>query len=169
LPGHAQISITTQHNDLTRSGWNNKENILTPANVNVRQFGKIFSVAVDDQVYTQPLILSNVMIGDSLRNIAAVGTVKNTVYAFDADKGTLFWSKNYTAPGLRVVYTTDFLGPCDGGENTDVSKNVGIIGTPVIDSTTATLYFVTRCTDAVTPGVGNFLHLFTCGRYNEWQ
>lgn len=43
----AQVSVTTQHNDLTRSGWNNKETILTPANVNVRQFGKIFSVSVD--------------------------------------------------------------------------------------------------------------------------
>jgi hypothetical protein len=156
LPGYTQVSITTQHNDLTRSGWNNKEQILTPANVNVRQFGKIFSVAVDDFVFAQPLILSNVTIGNSLHNIAVVCTSNSSVYVFDADNGKVFWSKNYTPPGLRVVHSSDFLGPCDGGENVDVGRDVGIIGTPVIDSTTATLYFVTRCTDAVKAGVGNF-------------
>ncbi|MGI8952871.1 MAG: hypothetical protein ACR2FN_14955 [Chitinophagaceae bacterium] len=153
---HSQVSVTTQHNDLTRSGWNNQETVLTPANVNVRQFGKIFSVYIDDNIFTQPLILSRVNIAAGVHNIGIVATVNNTVYAFDADNGNVYWSKNYTPAGLRTVQSTDFLGTCNGAKNKDFAKNAGIVGTPVIDSLTNTLYFVARSTDAQSPGVGNF-------------
>jgi len=43
-PLHAQVNVTTYHNDLSRTGQNTQETILTPANVNSTQFGKIFSV-----------------------------------------------------------------------------------------------------------------------------
>src|SRR6476661_8910644 len=152
---HAQVSVTTQHYNLARSGWNNTETILNPSNVNVRQFGKIFSVPVDDNMFAQVLILCNVNIAGGMHNIAVAATVNNTVYVFDADNGTTYWSKNFTPLGLRIVLNTDF-GKCNGGENTDISRNVGIIGTPVIDSVTRTLYFVARGTNAGTDGIGNY-------------
>ena len=140
---HAQISVLTQQNNLTRSGWNNREKLLNPSNVNVRQFGKIFSVPIDDNMFAQVLILTNVNIAGGKHNLAVAATVNNTVFVFDADNGNIFWSKNFTPPGLRIVYNTDF-GGCNGGKNTDISRNIGIIGTPVIDSVTQTLYFVAR-------------------------
>ncbi|HEX5149998.1 MAG TPA: discoidin domain-containing protein [Parafilimonas sp.] len=165
----AQVSVVTQHNNLSRAGWNNREAILNPLNVNVRQFGKIFSVPIDDNMFAQVLILCNVNIAAGAHNIAVAATVNNTVYVFDADNGNLFWSKNFTPPGLRRVLNTDF-GKCVGGENTDISRNVGIISTPVIDSVTNTLYFVARGTDAGTDGVGTYytyLHAVDITNGNE--
>src|ERR1700737_3080358 len=48
---HAQISVTTYHNDNARTGQNIQEITLTPANVNSTTFGKLFTVTVDGAVY----------------------------------------------------------------------------------------------------------------------
>jgi len=151
----AQVSVLTRANNLTRSGWNNREISLKPRNVNVRQFGKLFSVPVDENMFPQVLILSNANIAGGKHNLGVAATVNNTVYVFDADNGVIFWSKNFTAPGLRVVSTHDFA-VCPGGDHTDISWKVGLVGTPVIDSVTRTLYFVARSTDAGADGIGNY-------------
>jgi hypothetical protein len=47
-PAAAQlVSVTTYHNDNSRRGLNDKETILTHANVNPNQFGKLFSYKTD--------------------------------------------------------------------------------------------------------------------------
>ena len=93
-PTNDYISVLTQHNDNYRSGLNNHEKILTTSNVNGKQFGKLFTLHVDDQVYAQPLVVSNIKIGDSLINVLYVATVNNSVYAFNADNGRLYWKSN---------------------------------------------------------------------------
>jgi hypothetical protein len=55
--------VVTQHNDLKRTGWNPAETNLTQANVGGGGFGKIFTRAVDDQIYCQPLIINQINIG----------------------------------------------------------------------------------------------------------
>src|SRR4030095_1448103 len=156
---NAQVSVTTYHNDLARSGWNNNETILSPGNVNARQFGKIFSVPVDGDIYAQVLILSNVQVAGGTHNVAVVATTTNNIYAFDADNGNIFWTRNYTPPGLRTVRNTDFSSHCKQGQK-DYKRDLGIIATPVIDPNTQTLYFVARSTDADDNGNGNyFAHL----------
>src|SRR5690242_18403242 len=55
-------SVLSYHNDLASTGQNLGETILTPANVNVANFGKQFSTGLDGQVYAQPLYMSGVNI-----------------------------------------------------------------------------------------------------------
>src|SRR2546428_6642669 len=72
----AQVNVTTQHNDIARTGANLAETLLTTSNVNVAQFGKLFERIVDDQIYGQPLYVSNVSIpGVGVRNVGYVRTV----------------------------------------------------------------------------------------------
>ncbi len=149
------ISVLTQHNDNTRAGLNNQETVLTTSNVNTSKFGKLFSVSVDDQVYAQPLVVSNLPIGSAKHNVLLVATVNNTVYAFDADKGTLYWKQNFTAGGMRTPLSSDMSSSwCT--PYTDFAYKIGIVGTPVIDSAAQTMYFVARSTN--TTSFVQYLH-----------
>src|SRR6266576_6001189 len=143
------VSVLTQHNDNTRAGWNDNETALTTSNVNVQQFGKVFTLNVDDQVYAQPLVVGDLAIGTERRNVVYVTTVHNTLYAFDGDDGTLYWKKNFTASGMRPPRNTDMTEAC-GGSYQDFSGNIGIFGTPGIDSARGTIYFVARSTTGST-------------------
>src|ERR1700722_582286 len=87
----AQVNVTTYHNDNARTGQNIQETVLTPANVNSAQFGKLFTVAVDGWVYAQPLYLSNVSIGGGTHNVVYIATEHDSLYAIDADTGTIYW------------------------------------------------------------------------------
>src|SRR5580704_576735 len=82
-PNTQHISVVTQHNDNTRAGLNNQELKLTTSNVNTTQFGKLFSLVVDDQVYAQPLMIGNLSIGSGNHNVVFIATVNNSVYAYD--------------------------------------------------------------------------------------
>src|SRR5664279_3238469 len=143
--------VVTQHNDLKRTGWNPAESLLTQANVSGGSFGKIFTRAVDDQIYCQPLIINQVNIGGGTHNIVIVATVNNSVYAFDGDDSATmnpYWHSNLTYnPGntnsYRPIKNSDMTGAC-GGSYYDFSGNMGIVGTPVIDSLTRTIYVVSR-------------------------
>src|ERR1035438_2821807 len=68
-------SVLMQHNDLKRTGWDTLETTLTQANVSGGTFGKIFQINVDDQIYSQPLIVNNVSIGGGTHNIVIITTV----------------------------------------------------------------------------------------------
>src|SRR6516164_8211980 len=54
----AQVNVVTAHNDIARTGQNLNETILTPANVNPSQFGKLFSWKLNGNVAAQPLYVS---------------------------------------------------------------------------------------------------------------
>jgi outer membrane protein assembly factor BamB len=140
------ISVLTQHNDNTRAGLNMSETELTVTNVNTHQFGKLFTVSVDDQVYSQPLVYGNLAIAAGTHNVVFIATVSNSVYAFDGDNGTLYWNKNYTEPGMRPPFWRDMASEwCS--PYTNFTSNIGIVGTPVIDSVSLTMYFVARSTN----------------------
>ncbi|TMC67983.1 MAG: hypothetical protein E6J18_14995 [Chloroflexi bacterium] len=147
IPNPQTVSVPTQHNDNTRAGWNDSETVLTTSNVNVTHFGALFSLLVDDQVYAQPLVVGDVAIGTEHRNVVYVATVNNTLYAFDGDDGRLYWRRNFTAPGMRPPRNTDMTGACSG-RYPNFSGNIGTVGTPVIDTASQVIYFVTRSTSA---------------------
>ncbi len=146
IPAGQHISVLTQHNDNSRAGLNTNETTLNTSNVNTTTFGRLFTLPVDDEVYAQPLVVGNVEITSGLHNVVFIATVNNSVYAFDGTSGTLYWKKNFTASGMRPPQASDMSSSwCS--PYTDFANNIGIVGTPVIDSTSQTIYFVARSTD----------------------
>jgi len=135
-PSSTVAGVFTYHNNLARTGLNPNETILTPANVNPRSFGKLFTNPVDGQVYAQPLYVPGVAVpGSGWHNIVYVATQNNSVYAFDADEAGLpLWRASLLEGGTPVP-STDFR--CD-----QIEPQVGITSTPVIDPGTGTLYVV---------------------------
>ncbi len=158
---NAQVNVVTQHNDLSRTGWNNSETILNTKNVKPGTFGKLYSRAVDDQIYAQLLVVKNVTIPNKgVKNLVFAATVNNSVYAFDADSASQispYWQVNLTIPGSRPVRNTDETGACLGNYR-DFSGNMGIVGTPVIDSVSGVLYVVARSTVDSLSGFVQYLH-----------
>jgi outer membrane protein assembly factor BamB len=89
------VNVLTYHNDGFNDGQNLNETVLTPANVNSTDFGKQFSVALDGAEVGQPLYMSglNITTGPlpGIQNVVFVATTKDSVYAINADNGTLLW------------------------------------------------------------------------------
>src|ERR1700722_5240491 len=140
----AQTPVLTQHNDNARTGQNTAETILTPANVNSTQFGKIFALPVTGQVYAQPLYVPNVTIAGVVHNVLIVATEGDLLYAFDADSNTganstYLWRANVIdsthggAMGATPISSTTV-------NCTDMQPQTGITSTPVIDTATGTIF-----------------------------
>ena len=150
------VSVTTQRYDNRRSGWNSQETKLTSTSVNTNTFGLLFTRQVDDQIYAQPLILANLLINGATHNVVFIATVNNSVYAYDAENpasSTPFWHINVTPAGSRVLQNTD-MSPT----YTDFTGKIGIVGTPVIDTTTFTMYFVAPDMILATGEFEQYLH-----------
>ncbi|HEY6337205.1 MAG TPA: hypothetical protein VIW68_01805 [Candidatus Sulfotelmatobacter sp.] len=149
--GSATVAVTdlpgvfTYHNDLSRDGANTQEYALSSSTVTTARFGKLFSCPVDGAVYTQPLWVPGVSIGAGTHNVIFVATQHDSLFAFDADASpcVTYWQVNLLdtlhggKAGEGPVVWTD-VGYCFG----DVFPEVGVTGTPVIDSTTGTIYLV---------------------------
>ena len=150
LRANAQVNVLTYHNDNGRTGANLNETVLAPDNVNATSFGKLFSYDVDGYVYAQPLYVSGLNIpGQGVHNVVFVATEHNSVYAFDADSngganGGLLW---------QVNLGTSAPTPSSGLPFNAIKPEVGITGTPVIDTGSQTLYV-----DAFTQEGTNFIH-----------
>jgi hypothetical protein len=131
--------VYTYHNDLARDGVNAQEYALNTANVNTNSFGRLFSCPVDAAVIAQPLWVANLTIAGAKHNVAFVATTHDSVYAFDADAAPCqqLWFKNLLPAGESSL--------TDGDVGTgDIQPDIGIIGTPVIDPASNTIYVVTK-------------------------
>jgi len=177
-PVKAQQSIWTQHNDQARTGWYPFETTLNTANVNTNNFGFLYSQIVDDKFFAQPLIVMKLnMPGKGIKNVVFVATVNNTIYAFDADANTpAFWQKNYTntlaagtpdCTNCRPPYYTDVHPSLCGGYYGDFKGNMGIVGTPVIDTANATMYFVSKIVNQNDGPIDN--HPYNYGVKDEYN
>lgn len=142
-PAGAQINILTNRYDGKRTGANLNETKLTAMNVNLDQFGKLYSYPVDGSVYAQPLYVRGVLIEGTAHNVLYVATMNDKVYAFDADSSspTPLWMRDFTnPPSVTAVPIVDIVG----ANNLNIVGNVGIQSTPVIDAATGTIYLVAR-------------------------
>jgi len=140
---NSSVDVITYHYDNGRSGQNLNETTLTLANVNSTQFGKKGEFTVDGKVDAQPLYLSQVTIGGQKKNVLYVATEHGSVYAFDADSisgttSTFLWKTTTLGSGET---TSDNRG-CG-----QVSPEIGITATPVIDRARNAIYLVAMSKD----------------------
>jgi hypothetical protein len=134
----AQVPVTTYQYDNNHSGANTNETILTPENVTVGQFGRVGVFNVAGYVYAQPLYLPNLTIAGKSHNVLFVATEHDQVYAFDVNSGQQLWHTNFlNSSGPLLVVNTVSSSDVNCG---DLVPEIGITGTPVIDTTTNTLY-----------------------------
>lgn len=161
-PANANVDVLSWHYDNTLSGWNNQETILTPSNVNPASFGRQISYPVNGYVYAQPLYKANLNIAGGTHNVVFVATEGDTVYAFDADNanpatgGGMLWQRPLLIPRAGFTVTTVPSGDTGSG---DIVPQVGITGTPVIQTGTNTMYVLakTKETETVT-SIPHYIH-----------
>jgi outer membrane protein assembly factor BamB len=121
----APANVTTWHNDDARSGVNPNESVLSPSNVNATDFGKLFEIPVDGQVFAQPLYLSGVEIpGKGTHNVVYIATEHDSVYACDADDGSVLWH-------VTLLKTGETPSDNFGCTDLDIAE-FGITATPII-------------------------------------
>src|SRR5215469_18897397 len=130
FPGQipAQVSVLTANGDNNRTNANLHESHLTPQNVRPGSFGKLGSFPADGQIYAQPLYVNNLVFPDgTAHDVLFIATMHNTVYAYDADvpaAAGLLWQVNLGQPFRTALWNARY---------TDISPEVGILGTGAID------------------------------------
>lgn len=138
----AGTDVLTYKNDLSRSGQNLSESTLTPTNVTSSSFGLLRNLPVDGKVDAQPLYVSKLSVSGSAHNVVLVATEHDSVYAFDADTGSVLWH-------ISLLVTGETLSDTRGCSQ--VAPEIGITSTPVIDRSAGahgTLYVVAMSKDS---------------------
>jgi hypothetical protein len=131
----AQTNVLTWHNDNGRDGLNSSESILNQANVNPKQFGKLCSAVFDGQILGQPLVVSA---GGT--NTVYVATMNDSVYAVNGSNCSVINSVSLLQANEEATQCTDV----GGGSCHTIAPILGILGTPVIDLSTNTIYLVSE-------------------------
>src|SRR6266481_7458753 len=121
---NAQVNVTQKNNNLFRDGLY-IDAAFTPGNAANLVRDLNFNGAISGNVHAQPLYIE----GGPNGPMVIVVTASNNVYALRADTGTVIWSRTDIGPAV-----TSGL-PC-GNENP-----VGIIGTPIVDLASRSLFF----------------------------
>jgi hypothetical protein len=161
----AQVNITTWQADLTHSGTNPNETILTPANVgSAGSFGLLFTQPTDGQTYGQVLYAGGVNVSGTTHNLVFVGTEHDSMYAFDAD-GNTGSNANPIWHDAMLPTGTVPVPQADVGSG-DISIELGLTTTPVIDPPSSTIYVVSKVktTTARTDNTGSY----AVGTYQQY-
>lgn len=138
--GVGQVSVPTNRYDNNRTGLNDNESFLNPANVTSSTFAKLGAYNVDGYVVAQPLYMQNVSIGGALHNVVFVATQHDSLYGFDADNltgGNALWQVSFINPAANITSVPIADQGCTAVNG---YTEIGIQGTPAIDTATATLY-----------------------------
>ena len=167
-------NVLSYHDDLASTGQNLGETVLTPANVNVTDFGKQFSTGLDGQVYAQPLYVSGVNVSggthQGTHNVVYVATEHDSLYAIDGDSGTVLWQDSFlvaeaalTAGGASVAVTTV---PATDTNSGNITPEIGITSTPAIDAATGYLYLTAKTKQIVNGNTTTPHYVYTLDKVN---
>jgi hypothetical protein len=134
--------VLTYHYNIFRQGDTMQETTLNLSNVNSTSFGKIAFLSTDGKVDAQPLYVNKQFINGSLNNTLYVVTENDSIYAYDANSGRLYWQKTALGQGES---------PSDDHGCGQISPQIGITDTPVIDKGSGpngAIYFVAMTKDS---------------------
>jgi hypothetical protein len=131
--GPAMGAVVTNSADNLRTGWYPDEPGITPQIVSGGSFGQLWSSPVNGQVYAQPLLANGTLI---------VATESDSLYGLDPATGATKWSQR--------LATTPW-NPADIGCG-DISPSIGTTSTPVIDTSTNTVYLTYKTYASGTSG-----------------
>jgi autotransporter-associated beta strand protein len=160
----SQTNILQYRDNDQSAGVNSTEYTLTPANVTVGSFGKLFTTTLDDQVYAQPLVDTGVTIDNGLNtttgslglhNVVYVATESDEIYAIDTGTGAILWARSFltlsTTGNINNTLGASAIAPQDATDagSMDITPNIGITGTPIIDNSTNTMYVVVSTKEMV--------------------
>jgi hypothetical protein len=130
--GPARAAGVTNAADDLRTGWYPDQPSLTPQLVSGGTFGQLWSAAVDGQVYAQPLLANGTLL---------VATENNKLYGLNPASGALKWTLTLGTPWKAA----------DIGCG-DLTPNIGVTATPVIDAATNTAYLTHKTYASGTSG-----------------
>ena len=128
---HGQTSVLTRSYDNARTGSNQNEKKLTPANVAKQGLQSITLTPTGDdpRIEAQPLYVPALtMVDGKKHDVIFVSTMSNNVWAFDADTGAKIWETSLGQPFLPLKG--------DAVDVTGMNKSFGILSTPTIDPET---------------------------------
>jgi hypothetical protein len=138
--------VATAQYDNQRTGANIAETVLTPRTVNPTQFGKVFVIRVDGDVYAQPLYIPRVDIpGKGLHDVLLVATEHDSVYAMDAagQPTEPLWRVSFINPSAGVLPLAESDTHCPF-----IAPEMGITATPVIDTQSRTIFLLVRTAES---------------------
>jgi hypothetical protein len=124
FPASAQVNVTQKNNNLSRDGLY-VDAAFTPGNAANLTRDLNFNGAITGNVHAQPLYIEDGPNGA----MVVVVTASNNVYALHADTGTVIWSRTDIGPAVTSGLPCGNINP------------VGIIGTPVVDLASRSLFF----------------------------
>jgi len=158
------VDVLSYRNDLAGTGVNASETELSPSNVKVGSFGKVFTTPLDAPAYAQPLIRSGVTIAPGVNTAAGASGVHvvvfsategDSVYAVDATTGAILWRRSFLDPGnpggdVNNTMGATALGTSSGSDvNSRDLNQIGITGTPAIDPKAGILYVVAETKETI--------------------
>jgi autotransporter-associated beta strand protein len=155
-------NITQYHVDYQSTGANLTETQLTSSNVNPADFGQLYNTPVDGQVFAEPLVLTNVTIAAGPNTVGTPGkynsvvfvvTQHDSLYAINAANGAVLWQRTFldtTNPNDFLTGATSVTSVPSGDTNTgDISPEIGITSTPVIDASSNIIYVLAKTKEIV--------------------
>lgn len=172
----ASQDVLTSRNDLERTGATLHERVLRPSVVNPDSFGQVFTYHLDalhggpvGEIYAQPLYVSNLAVKDhGLVNLLLVATMRNLVFALDADgplpgRNGILWQRELGPPPSiekegEVWENCTALDPCLEPIGGNIRGTAGIGSTPVIDRARGIVFVVSRVLTGQGRDVAYHLH-----------
>lgn len=141
--------VTTYLNNSQRQGFNLQEYALAtsgPTAVNATNFGLLYSCSVDAPIYSQPLWVGGLSISGVTHNVIVVATQHDSIYALDADDSSCnpLWKANLWDAAHGGAAGETWLSSSDVAGCGDIQPEIGIVGTPVIDLNSHTMYVVSK-------------------------